>query len=67
MLIEIPMYLAHINTGALQRFIDLSILRKARRRNQWLVRFSEDGDSSRGLGDAKAAYPRASAARCGDH
>src|SRR5258708_6739414 len=40
MLMEIPMYLAHINTGALQRLIDLSILRKTRRRNQCLVRFS---------------------------
>jgi hypothetical protein len=40
MLLEIPMYSAYINTGTLQRFIDLSILRKTRCRNQCLVRFS---------------------------
>src|ERR1700730_11496348 len=40
MLMEIPMDSADINTGALQRLIDLSILRKTRCRNQCLVRFS---------------------------
>src|ERR1700730_17177606 len=40
MLMEIPMDSADINTGALQRLIDLSILRKTRCRNQCLVRFA---------------------------
>src|SRR3984957_10690364 len=40
MLMEIPKDSADINTGALQRLIDLSVLRKTRCRNQCLVRFS---------------------------
>src|SRR3984957_19540236 len=38
MMVEIPIYPADVNAGAPQRLIDLSILRKARRRYQSIVR-----------------------------